>query len=106
MSTTTGLGASGRRRVAACDSAPEFAARAASLGFPDAPVWPDAPVCPDALVCLPVAVDRFEVSRSGVVVGFIDRVGHVFVVLTGQWYAVAVESRQVLTLDEAVAAFR
>lgn len=106
MITTTELEASRPRRVAVCDHAHEPDALTMSIA-PAASIAPAVSSADDAdaLVCLPVAVDCFEVSRSGDVVGFIDRVGHVFVVLTGEWYAVAVETRQVLTLDEAVATF-
>lgn len=107
MITTTELEASRPRRVAACDHAhePDALTTSAALAASVAPALASTADA-DALVCLPVTADRFEVSRAGVVVGFIDRVGPVFVVLTGAWYAAAVESRQVLTFDEAVAAFR
>ena len=84
---TTAPGGARPRRVVACDTAHE-------------------PVDDDAPVCVPIAANRFAVSRAGVVVGFIDRVGSVCVCLRGPWYSVAVETHQVFSFGAAVALFR
>ena len=51
-----------------------------------------------------IDVDRYVVTISGAVAGFIDVVGAVYVVLSGDRYARAVEVAQTLVWSTAVAA--
>ncbi len=53
-----------------------------------------------------VGVDRYEISRDGTVLGYVDHVGNVFVCLRGAWYSVSTEGRQTLDFDDAIAWFR
>ena len=51
-----------------------------------------------------VGRDRYEVTRSGRTLGFIDVEGGVFVALAGARYDRAVEASQTLRFDDAVRA--
>ncbi len=57
------------------------------------------------LTWAPVGDNRFEITRDGTVLGYVDHVGSVFVCLQGAWYAVATEARQTLDFDDAIAWF-
>lgn len=57
------------------------------------------------LTWTPSGVDRFEITRDGTVLGYVDHVGSVFVCLQGAWYSVATEARQTLDFDDAIAWF-
>lgn len=51
-----------------------------------------------------VGHDRYEVTRSGSTLGFIDVQGRVFVALAGARYDRAIEASQALRFDDAVRA--
>lgn len=51
-----------------------------------------------------VDLDLYSIEVDGVVCGFVEVVGHVFVALAGGRYDRAVEVRQTLTFEDAVAA--
>lgn len=51
-----------------------------------------------------IGPDRYEITRSGETLGFIDVEGAIFVALSGQRYDRAVEARQALTFADAVRA--
>lgn len=53
-----------------------------------------------------IDLDLYEIARDGVVEGYVEVVGHVFVVLVGDRYDRAVEVTQTLTFHDAVAALR
>lgn len=50
-------------------------------------------------------IERYRVIVDGTTIGYIDLVGSVFVALAGPHYALAVEVRQSLVLEDAAAAF-
>ena len=63
---------------------------------------PAAPSNAFALQWDRVGVDRYEIRRGARTLGFIDVVGAVFVVLTGERYSHAVESAQTLAFEDAL----
>jgi hypothetical protein len=50
-----------------------------------------------------IDLDLYAIEVDGVSYGFVEVVGHVFVALSGERYDRAVEVRQTLTFQEAVA---
>ncbi|WP_036316363.1 hypothetical protein [Microbacterium sp. B24] len=49
-------------------------------------------------------IDRYRVIADGLVIGYVDVVGAVFVALAGASYAQATEGHQALVLEDALAA--
>jgi hypothetical protein len=68
--------------------------------------WPSGPSVPQAggpaIAWSLIDLERYEVRRGAAIVGFVDVVGHVFVVLAGDRYDHAVELAQRLDFDAAV----
>lgn len=83
---------------------------AAVIGVPQsttkrrADAAPDSPSALSGVTWSRVARDRYEVTRAGRTLGFIDIEGGVFVALAGPRYDRAVEASQALRFDDAVRA--